>query len=499
MKIQTRNLLSALLGTSALVLLGSAPSFALDLPTPLHYDMGPLGDWTVVGGVDAFAAAWNNSPASGLTGGNGGTATLGNGSSKWNGDISLDNAMFIINSKGNMFGDFPLQFHAWVGWPPQSPVIGLTSPNVAPNLYATMGKGKNATGFASPLFKAWATYQPLDWFSIEGGRLPSVDGTEIGVDFLNATPFLSALNNMQTTVADGAQINLISGPDKAFYYGFLPGYGSTLTIRIADGYKTGFANELGFTGLWNLTPDGSDFIVGYGHTRLSTVGGAATIAAGTGGGGNNVNPNSPVGFGTFNSNLIGVGTVYNLTNRLMLNAEVETAWLPQSDIPTADRCGVTGGVSCGPNHQQDYYRWSSQVTLNYDFGIKQMFGQPIRFQWAVQPSFTYQHANTSDPNANQFGNFYGENLGASAVTNGLGTAGNFGTFGAGSKIYAIQTNPTFQFHNFFLRPSIAYTRIASLSPGFGYGGRGTEHDQVVFLVNFGWLLGQQEDTNSGQH
>ena len=485
MQRHTRTLFTALMGASALTLFASAPSFALDLPTPLKYDMGPLGEWRVNGGIEAALSGWNNAPRT--TNGNGASgsspASAVIGGSKTTGDIDLTNAIFIINSHGNMFGDVPLQFHAWVGEPPQTPVMGYTSPNVSPNLYATNGwHGKNNLGAASFLFKGWATYQPLDWFSIEGGRLPSVDGTEIGVGFLNALPFLSDLNNMQTTVADGAQINFISGGDNAFYYGFLPGYGSTLTIRIADGYKTGRPNELGFTGLWNLTPDGSDFIVGYGHTRLSTVGNPSLGL-----------PNNFAvgGFGTVNSNLIGFGTVYNLTRRLLLNAEVENAWLPQSDIPAADR-GTFGGRS------QDYYRWSSQVTLAYDFGIEQMLGQPIRFGWAAQPSFTYQHGNTSDPNGNAFGNFLGLNV-SDTATNVATDAGDLGTFGQGSKMYGFQTGPSFQFHNAFLRPTIAYTHLASVDPGFGYGGHGTDNDQVVLMLDFGFLLGQMENNDTGQH
>jgi len=389
-----------------------------------------------------------------------------------------------------MFGDVPLQFHAWVGEPPQTPVMGYTSPNVAPNLYATQGKGLNGTGWASFLFKGWATYQPLDWFSIEGGRLPSVDGTEIGVGFLNALPFLSDLNNMQTTVADGVQVNFMTGGDNAFYYGFLPGYASTLTIRVADGYKTGHMNELGFLGLWNLTPDGSDFIAAYGHTRLSTVGNTGSSGTVPGGGVAGTNAFAVGNYGMWNSNLIGVGTVYNLTRRLMMNAEVENQWLPQGDIPTGLR-GTFGGRS------QDYYRWSSQVTFAYDFGIEQMLGQPIRFGWAAQPSYTYQHGNTSDPNGNVFGNYLGLGVGGASNVGIVNT--NFGTFGQGSKMYGFQTGPSFQFHNAFLRPTIAYTHLASIDQGFGYGKNGTDHDQVVLMLDFGFLLGQQEDNDTGQH
>lgn len=492
MQRHTRTLFTAFLGASALTLCASAPSFALDLPTPLKYDMGPLGEWRVNGGIEAALSGWNNGVQKEAANG---TAAPGVGGGT-SGDIDLTNAIFIINSHGNMFGGdedgIPLQFHAWLGEPPQTPVMGYTSPNVAPNLFSTEGKNSfNQTGHASFLFKGWATYQPLDWFSIEGGRLPSVDGTEIGVGFLNPLPFLSDLNNMQTTVADGFQINLMTPGDNSYYFGFLPGYGSTLTIRVADGYKTGHMNELGFVGLWNLTPDGSDFIVGYGHTRLSVVGNNTSLA---GGGGVNAFPVG--GFGMWNSNLIGVGTVYNLTRRLVLNAEVETQWLPESDIPAADRCTT---ATCGKNTKQDYYRWSTQWTFAYDFGLEQMFGEPIRFGWAAQPSFTYQHGNTSDPNANAFGNFLGLDVGSGATTGGSAVTTNYGTFGAGSKMFGFQTGPSFQFHNAFLRPTIAWTHLASIDKGFGYGNSGTDHDQVVLMLDFGFLLGQQEDTDTGQH
>ena len=495
MQRHTRTLFTAFIGASALTLLAGTPSFALDIPTPLAYDMGPFGTWKVVGGVEAALSGWNNAVPKSI---NGAGSPVGQGGGV-TGDIDLTNAMFIINSKGNMFsgGDedsgIPLQFHAWVGEPPQTPVVGYTSPNVAPNLYSTEGKNAfNQTGHASFLFKGWATYQPIDEFSIEAGRLPSVDGTEIGVGWLNNLPMLSDLNNMQTTVADGVQINLMTPGDDSYYFGFLPGYGSTLTIRLADGYKTGHPNELGFVGLWNLTPDGSDFIIGYGHTRLSVVGNGADVAGGAASSGT-MNANAVGGFGLWNSNLIGFGTVFNLTHRLSLNAEVETQWLPKSDIPAVDR--IAG--------QQDYYRWSTQWTFAYDFGLQQIFGEPVRVGAAVQPEFTYQHANTSDPNANSFGNYLGltsfNGAGTGSTTAGTAAQGNYGTFGAGSKMYALQAGPSFMYHNAFVRPTITWTHLASIDNGFGYGNSGMTHDQVVLMLDFGWLLGQQEDTNSGQH
>src|SRR5690348_15542946 len=176
MQRHTRTLFTAFLGASALTLCAAAPSHALDLPTPLKYDMGPLGEWRVNGGIEADLAGWNNSTPT--TGGNtaGGVGAAGTGGGI-RGDVDLTNAIFIINSHGNMFGGadedsgIPLQFHAWVGEPPQTPVMGYTSPNVGPNLYSSNGfHGLNNTGAASFLFKGWATYQPLDFFSNQGRR-----------------------------------------------------------------------------------------------------------------------------------------------------------------------------------------------------------------------------------------------------------------------------------------------------------------------------------------
>jgi len=475
MKRYTRTLATALLSTACLTLAG-APSFALDLPQAQKYEMGPLGDWYLSGGVSGNIAGWNhNSPCAGAPGSQcaGSVATPGAGS--LNGDVSINNAIAILNSKGNMFGSVPLQMHAWVGIPPNTPVMGYTSPNVSPNLHA-LGSDANGFGHTSPLFKGWATYQPLDVFSVEAGRLPSPDGTEIGVGFLNPTVFLSDLNNMQTTVADGVQVNFISGADKSFYYGFLPGYGSTLTVRLADGYKTGHPNELGFTGLWNLNPDGSSAIVAFGHTRLGTVGSVAdNTSSGTG---------RVAGFGTVNAKLAGIGAFYNV-GALMISPEVEYQWLSKSDIPSSVRL-ATG---------QDYYNVATQVTFSYDFGLVNMFGEPIRLGFAVQPSYIYQHGDSADPNRQALGNFLGLNTGAGDPVGGF----TLGTFGAGSRMFGIQANPTFQFHNFFVRPAVAYTRLASIEPGFGYGATGNSHDQFVGLLEVGFLFGQQMDTDTGQH
>src|SRR5690348_9427482 len=94
MQRHTRTLFTAFVGATALTLLAGAPSYALDIPTPLKYDMGPFGEWRVGGGIEADVAGWNNAPSS---------TNITNSKTSTTGDVDLTNAIFIINSHGNMF------------------------------------------------------------------------------------------------------------------------------------------------------------------------------------------------------------------------------------------------------------------------------------------------------------------------------------------------------------------------------------------------------------
>jgi len=295
--------------------------------------------------------------------------------------------------------------------------------------------------------------------------LPSPDGTEIGVGFLNPTVFLSDLNNMQTTTADGAQVNFIAGADQSFYYGFVPGYASTLTIRLADGYKTGHPNELGFTGLWNLNPDGTDAIVAFGHTRLAPAGnlGFAGFVA---------------GFGTVNSDLIGIGGQYVMGNWTFI-PQAQFQWLPKDILsgPTAPHAS--------------YQEASAEITTNYQ----------IDNRWSIAGQVQYivsNHCATVDVTNGTCGGgsgVYGNYL---ALDNAPGTGG---TFNAGADMLGFQIGPNWQFHNFFVRPSVAWTHLSAFNhnsctgaaPGTGYGHVGCDADQFVGLIEVGFLLGQRAD------
>jgi hypothetical protein len=386
--------------------------------------MGPLGDWKLSGGVDGWAAGWTNSNS--YTGSSG---IPTHGGDVWGG-VSVDNALLRVQGSKGPFG-----FDVWVGVPPQSPVMGYTSTNVGPNLHE-LGTDENPWGHQDPLFKGYVTFAPVKWLQLDAGRLSSPDGTEIGVDFMNPTVFLSDLNNMQTTTATGAEVDFINPATS----GILPHYGSTLSVMIRQGYHTsGDFGELGFVGLWNLNKDGTDAIVAFGHTRLHPYRGFDRVA----------------GFGTINSNLIGIGAFYTV-GKWLFNPEVEEQWLP-SNYQSDDNKSFYGNIA-------------AQLTATYQ----------INPQWSVSGQIQYIHeqGNKYLPNAEAYGDYLGLNVGPCG-----------GCFGPGADMLGLQVDAAWQYRNLFVRPAISYTHLANYIPGNAYGASGNSPDQFVAILQVGWLIG----------
>lgn len=406
---------------------------------PLKYDMGWLGDWKVSGGVSGVGAVWNNSNS--YTGASG---VPTHGGEVWEG-ATIDNALLRVQGTKGMFS-----FDVWAGVPPQTPVMGYTSTNVGPNLHE-LGTLQNPWGQQDPLFKGYATFAPVNWFQVDAGRLSSPEGTEIGVDWYNPTVFLSDLNNMQTTTATGVEVDFIN-PAKS---GILPHYGSTFSVMLRQGYHTqGDFGELGFTGLWNLNEDGSDAIVAFGHTRLHAYTGFDRVA----------------GYGTINSNLVGVGAFYTI-GHFLINPEIEEQWLPTEYEPTFNKTF--------------YGNIAAQITATYKFDD----------QWSIsgQAQYIHEQGNKNLPGAEEMGNYLGLNIADSnpqfAAWAPAGTAICGGCFGPGADMLGLQANLTYQYRNLFVRPAIAYTHLANYLSGDGYGATGNSNDQFVGVIEVGWLLG----------
>lgn len=385
-------------------------------------DLGPLGQWTVGGGISALASTWTNSADA-------------PGSSHYG--VTIPNALFMLNGTKGKF-----RLRLWAGLPPMTPIVGWTGPGLNPNLH-TAGSNENPYGHASELFKGYVTYSAADWFSVDVGRIDSVDGTEIGVDWFNPTPMLSPLNNMQSTTVDGIQFDFNHGP-------------ASLSVQLGDGYNTGQLSQLGAVGQYNLNADGSDYVIAFGHHRLRTAGTlsyAGHVAS----------------FGIVNSNLIGFGGMWVIDHKYAISPEIEYQWLPQ---------GITGGgITAATAPQTKYSNVAAMINLT----------DQVNSYWqsALQVSYVHQHgdaAQTDTVNGVELNNIYGNYL-------GLGAPNGAGDLGQGSSMLGVQVGGTWMYKNMFIRPFLAFTHLTNFEPGNGWGPNGDKSTQVAALIEVGWLLG----------
>ena len=386
-------------------------------------DLGPLGQWTVGGGVSALASTWNNSADA-------------PGSSHYG--VTIPNGIFMLNGTDGKF-----RLRLWAGLPSMTPIVGWTGPGLNPNLH-TAGSNENPYGHASTLFKGYVTYSPTDWFSVDVGRIDSVDGTEIGVGWFNPTPMLSPLNNMQSTTADGIQFDFNHGP-------------ASLSVQLGDGYKTGQLSQLGALGTFNLNADGSDNVIVFGHHRLRTAGTldyAGHVAS----------------FGVVNSNLIGFGGMWNIDHKYAISPEIEYQWLPK---------GITGGgITPATAPQTTYSNLAAMINLTDQVNSY--------WQTALQVSYVHQRGNTAQGattvNGVELNNIYGNYL-------GLGAPNGPGNLGQGSSMLGVQIGGTWMYKNAFVRPFLAFTHLTNFEPGNGWGPAGNKSSQAIAMIEVGWLLG----------
>jgi hypothetical protein len=424
MKTQHKVLLAA--GLSLGILASPRQSFALGgggpganvgSETVTLSDVGPLsGKYSFSGGVDGFGSIFNNATPNLFPRNN-------------NTSYSIGEAVIQIHK-----ADGWLHFTYWGGaW--QTPTMGITSDYGAFNSLARLGSSTNP--LPTPTFKWWFTVQPSKYWSISGGEMPSLEGVEIGFDFMNPTFFVSELNNVQATPAYGPQLNLYYGP-------------ATFNLQWSDSYHTDRHNMVSAALTYNLNKDGSDNFILFGHTNLGHTGNPGVAHAGVG-----------LGFSEANSSLIG-GGVQIVTGPWTFLPEAQIQWLPKSSVTAA---------SGDPRPLSTYYGTGGMIDVTYQFTKK--------WSLTAQPQFYYQNSNKKDPNQNLFGNWLQ-----------FDSTPGPGTFSPGTKMYGLQISPTWQEKNFFIRPTAAFTHISGFAAGTGYGARGNAANQIVALVEAGFLIGK---------
>ncbi|GLR68608.1 hypothetical protein GCM10010909_32890 [Acidocella aquatica] len=235
-------------------------------------------------------------------------------------------------------------------------------------------------------------------------------------------------------------------PQLNLFYG-----NSTINIQYSDTYLTGRHNMLSAAWTYNLNPSGSDYLIGFAHTNLGHTG--------------NPGPN----FAVRNSTLVGLGGQWLVGNWSFV-PEIEYQYLPRGSVTRA---------SGDPRPMTTYYNIAAMTDITYQFNKN----------WSVnfQPQYVYQNNDKKDPNANIFGNWLQFGVGSSL---GGYNTGAPGTFSAGTSMMGLQITPTWQQKNFFVRGTAAYTHVSGFAKGTGYGLTGNAADQVVGVLEVGFLIGQ---------
>ncbi|MCU4161473.1 outer membrane beta-barrel protein [Acidiphilium sp. AL] len=431
-------------GLTTILLAASQSSYALggggignNVPSSTFevHGLGLLnGQWTVQGGLDAFGSILNNPTSNAGINGEPNTGLIGN-----SGSFSVGEAVVMIHKATGMF-----HFTYWGGnW--QTPAMGITSncPGCGFNSIARFGSHANPS--SPPTFKWWMTLQPSKYWSISAGEMPSLEGVEIGFNFMNPTFFVSDLNNMQATPAYGPQLNFFYGP-------------TTLNLQWSDSYHTGFHNVLSWLLTENLNKSGTDNVIFFGHENVSHT----PLNRGPGG-------------PEINSTLFGLGAQW-VTGPWTFVPEIEYQYLPKQAITPGMLSDV--GLNPADTPRKTYYNFATMMDVTYQM--------TKRWSFTVQPQYIFQNGDKNDPNAYLYGNWLQFGAGSNFVSGGIAP----GTFSPGTSMTGLQVNATWQKQNLFFQPTLAFTHLAGFTPGTGYGVHGRAANQVVGILEFGILLGK---------
>jgi hypothetical protein len=130
----------------------------------------------------------------------------------------------------------------------------------------------------------------------------------------------------------------------------------------------------------------------------------------------------------------------------------------------------------------------------------------LKGSWIVQPYYQYSHVPTNP--AVGVANGASTNGGALLISHAfkhgfslpgrveyITTSGSAAEqsvnllFGPGSNGTSITATPTFQYGGLFFRGDVSWTHAGSYAPGTGFGGSGTESDQVRGIAEVGFIFG----------
>lgn len=227
-----RPILGACLFAAASMLTFHA-AYALNGPTSIQIDGGPLGPLQLSGGVDGYGYYLSGTNSNGHPTGN--TPVAAN----------VGSAMIQLQKATGQ-----LQFTLEIG------SIGGAIPLGAQN--GRIAQTSVKTYVTGPIYKGYVTIAPTDSpITISAGQLGSVEGWESSIDWYNASQLTTDMWYVENSQSRGVSASYTKGPISA-------------TVEFGDGFDTGVFNFLQAIATYTINPTNSLTI--YGAANLGATG-----------------------------------------------------------------------------------------------------------------------------------------------------------------------------------------------------------------------------------
>jgi Putative beta-barrel porin-2, OmpL-like. bbp2 len=182
---------------------------ALNGPTAIQIDGGPLGPLEVSGGLDGYGYFQSGANIGGSAGSNILNTNRSDG-------INVGSALIDLQKTSGV-----LQFNVEVGSTGGVTTLGERVTQTSINTYST-----------GPLYEGYVTIAPKGSpVTISAGQFASLEGYEGAVDWNNPVQLTTALFGVENLNSRGVQLNFTKGPINA-------------TVMYGDGYDTGVFNFL---------------------------------------------------------------------------------------------------------------------------------------------------------------------------------------------------------------------------------------------------------------
>jgi Putative beta-barrel porin-2, OmpL-like. bbp2 len=191
-------------------LLAINAAHALNGPTAIQIDGGPLGPLEVSGGLDGYGYFQSGADIGGNVGA---TNSLGTNRSY---GFNVGSALIDLQKTSGV-----VQFNVEVGSTGGTTTLGARVTQTSINTYST-----------GPLYQGYVTIAPKGSpVTISAGQFASLEGYEGAIDWNNPVQLTTALFNVENLNSRGVQLNFTKGPIDA-------------TVMYGDGYDTGVFNFL---------------------------------------------------------------------------------------------------------------------------------------------------------------------------------------------------------------------------------------------------------------